>query len=255
LWIIFREELKVLAEYETLSCFKIEPPKQETHTTSFRFSLQLRTDEGFGIRGEATMQQSKTTHPVIQRASRPAQPPSQPLLEEDDALYPQRPPSSAHRYKPNNTTTTEDLQQPPMQPQQSKNTWRVLERKALTLALIVLVLFLLVDWIGYPIYQQLNTQYTYGQDLTYQVDADLGHGGMSHLIAYTSGGKLEVVEVIGQKSKLYELPVTTTQKRLVVVHIEDLNDDGKPDLVLDVDGMKGHPTLINTGDGFHWSIA
>ena len=200
------------------------------------------------------MQKTHTANPIIRRASRPVSP-SQALTEEDNALYPQRSPSSTRRYKSINSTTTESLQQLPVQCRSSTSTWQTFERKALTLALVVLVLFLLVDWIGYPVYQQLNTQYTYGQDLTSQVDADLGHGGVSHLIAYTAGGKLEVLEVIGQKSKLYELPVSFSEKRLVMVHIEDLNGDGKPDLVLDVEDMKGHPTLINTGSDFHWSIA
>ena len=44
-----------------------------------------------------------------------------------------------------------------------------------------------------------------------------------------------------------------TAGQLVTLSVSDVNNDGKPDLIVHVDGQEGAFALINTGDAFSWS--
>ena len=96
-------------------------------------------------------------------------------------------------------------------------------------------------------------QWHYGDNRVSVFGADVGHGGVSRFIAFEDGSEIVVVEVIAKKYTVYTIPVTAAANQLVSLSVSDVNNDGKPDLIVHIDGQEGAFVLINTGDGFSWS--
>jgi hypothetical protein len=111
-----------------------------------------------------------------------------------------------------------------------------------------------------PVWQRHVDDVTYGYPRTFQIDANVGHGGTSHFIAVNEHGIIEVLEIPNH-------PGTTNQPRLYIivrlssqgadlvpatVSFPDVNGDGKPDLQVTVlDGS--NPSvwiLFNNGTMF-----
>jgi len=215
-------------------------------------NLRLTFDAGIRFTGRAVMQKTSTNQPIQRASLNHGQPVIQQTDEDDDSLYPQKPPSSARRYTPVTPVATATTTTEPLAPPTSK--WKVLERRALIVALISLLIFLVGDTLGYSVYDHYNKLFSYGTNLTYQTYADVGHGGMSHLIAYTESDKVEVLEIVGNKSTVYDLSLPSPEKRLVMLVLTDIRGNGKPDIALTIDGLKQHPMLINTGSAFRWGV-
>ena len=103
-----------------------------------------------------------------------------------------------------------------------------------------------------------TNQWIYGYPRTYQVDANVGHGTtanpMSHFIAENLDKRIIVIEIAGDdpsKSKIYVGPALLGQGQEltpVTLSFEDMNNDGKPDLVIHVADSKF--VFLNTGTGF-----
>jgi len=120
----------------------------------------------------------------------------------------------------------------------------------LTLALWWMGATLLVPWgIG------IMDQWDYGTARLSQLDANVGHGGISHFIAQYDNGQVIVIEFRGgdpTKARTFSQLVLGTDQtlRVVTLEVRDINNDGKPDLLIHVEGMSIGFILYNTGDSF-----
>lgn len=101
-------------------------------------------------------------------------------------------------------------------------------------------------------------QWAYGYPRTFQTNYNVGHGTAadpnSHFIAINLNRQVEVIEIPGDdasKSKIYIGPTLIGQGQEltpVTLSFEDVNNDGKPDLVIHVADSKF--VFLNTGTGF-----
>jgi hypothetical protein len=97
--------------------------------------------------------------------------------------------------------------------------------------------------------------FTYGMPRTYQIDAVVGHGDSvvhpSHFIALNYHGRIQVIEMPGgdmAHEKTYLGPtIFSPEPDLVPVTLsfEDVNGDGKPDMLLHIQGQ----TIIYLNNG------
>jgi len=98
----------------------------------------------------------------------------------------------------------------------------------------------------------------YGYPRTYQTDAVVGHGDSpthpSHFIALNLDGHLEVIELAGGNpahAHIYMGPTLTGETAAqvpVTIMFQDVNGDGKPDLLLLFNGIL--VVYLNTGTSF-----
>ena len=110
-----------------------------------------------------------------------------------------------------------------------------------------------ITMIVLPWWHGLQVQWHYGDNRVSVSGADVGHGGVSRFIAFEDGSEIVVVEVIAKKYTVYTIPVTAAPHQLITLSIADANGDGKPDLIVHVDGQDGSFALINNGSAFDWS--
>ncbi len=120
------------------------------------------------------------------------------------------------------------------------------------------MLFCLGIWMGIsfvvlPWWHGLQIQWHYGDNRVSVFGADVGHGGVSRFIAFEDGSEIVIVEAVSKKYTVYTIPVNATAGQLVSLSVSDVNNDGKPDLIVHVDGQEGAFALTNTGDAFSWS--
>lgn len=111
-----------------------------------------------------------------------------------------------------------------------------------------------------PLWQGASDQLHYGFPRTYQIDANVGHGSRqypdTHFIALNNHGYIEVIEIAqgvpGKNSlHLYLLGQpdnANADEAPVTLAVEDVNGDGKPDLVASCNDNKY--ILYNDGHAF-----
>ena len=119
--------------------------------------------------------------------------------------------------------------------------------------LLFLTGWVLITMVVQPWWHGLQVHWEYGKDNVSVFGADVGHGGMSRFIAFDSASEIVIVEVVAKKYAVYTIPVTGADNRLVTLSASDVNGDGKPDLVVHVDGLDGSFALINNGNAFEWN--
>jgi hypothetical protein len=81
------------------------------------------------------------------------------------------------------------------------------------------------------------------------VKADVGHGGESNIYALRVKDTAEVFVITGQHVEAYQVPLSTSGQ-VVLVSVQDMNGDGRPDLVVHVDGSDVSVILYNDGHVF-----
>lgn len=121
------------------------------------------------------------------------------------------------------------------------------------LAVIGFSLHVIIDWIGEKI-----TDFQYGNPRTQQIDYVVGHNDSqlspSHFIALNYRGQIEVIEIQGgdpSKEKVYIGPNIINNKIPVRVGFKDVNNDGKPDMILHIEDGTDHVVIMmNTGEKF-----
>jgi hypothetical protein len=227
-------------------CTETDLYEPVTTQRSFSFSLKMQMYEGFAITGDISMTQVQ--QPEILRAHRvrPIQPDAY-----DDVDADVRPPRSSLRVGRQLAPDTEQLRP------DSNYAFTGVIRKALWVVLACLLLFGLGDGLGYPTWQNISNHLRYGDYPTTQIDVQLGHGGISHLTAYTAGDDIVLIEQVGSKLTPYAIKVKTPLEppRVVSITIADVNLDGRPDVLLHVDGLTQSIIFDNTGAGLSLALA
>jgi hypothetical protein len=168
--------------------------------------------------------------------------------EEDDtySLVPARlTPRSAIRYRP----TIQQRSQ--HRPRMHWLTWVGVAMFIMIFGWIVLTL--LGNW-----WQTTLDDWHFGRPRTFQIDQNVGHFNFtSHFVALNLNGKIEVIETQPQNpnqqqsTHMYIAATLATDQNLqpVTLQFEDLNGDGKPDMLVFVGNTLQVP-LYNNGTSF-----
>jgi hypothetical protein len=198
---------------------------------------------------------------------------------DEDALYETRFPNSTRRYAPAPPRTvvrvthhevppraslrqapTQDAQdiparqQPTVQRERPRVHWLVPVG-------VGMVLMLVLSLAGSAVYSWGINQYNnlhYGYPRTFQCDANVQHGGISHFIVVNLHGHVFITEILASdpsNTKIYVGPVITgagADREPVTVSFQDVNRDGRPDLWLKVDTTVY--LWLNIGQEFHPAV-
>jgi hypothetical protein len=96
--------------------------------------------------------------------------------------------------------------------------------------------------------------WSYGTPRTFQIDANVGHDGISHFIVVNLHGHIIITEMHENnlaETKIYSGPVfsgNNVDDLVATISFQDVNGDGKSDMVISV--QNGRYVLINTGSAF-----
>jgi len=194
-------------------------------------------------------------------------------LEEDDSYYETRPHTSSRRYNGTPVATRQgagnaqvyrhgnrtfryrgDVSQQPQLPplhERHREEYEVVPQRGRRLhPLVRLGLFmtlLTLGWIGLNLatswYQGVQTDWTYGKQRHFEIDAVVGHNDRqtnpSHFTAENNDGEIIVIELPGgtvSKAKIYQVETIpgNINNPPVKLSFQDINGDGKPDMVVQV---------------------
>lgn len=182
-------------------------------------------------------------------------------LEEDDAYYETRLPTSSRRYvKPQPQVIQQGNRrlvihkEPPVR---SGYHWLVY----VGFTMVVMITIWLLVVIGGAWWQGKQDDWKYGMPRTFQADQNVGHGTSqvpdSHFIAVNLAGTIQVIELPANdssKSKIYNITTLNNGDGSIPVSLafRDLNADGKVDLIVNIGdpGQQVTIFLLNTGTGF-----
>jgi len=150
---------------------------------------------------------------------------------------------------------TEELKRPP--PKHVTRPRRTSFRSFfITGMLIMLTLWAIFTYIIIPWWNSVTTRWDYGTSKVAVSYGNAGHGGVSMFISFEgTGNQIIVIECVGNKYKVYSGPVIESlgERKVVTVQLIDINNDGKLDLIVHIQGSDGSFALINTGTDFVWS--
>jgi hypothetical protein len=110
-----------------------------------------------------------------------------------------------------------------------------------------------------PTWNGLTDQWNYGSARVTQMDADVGHGGVSHFLAEYYQGNILIIEISVSHSNnahFYTLSgfiENGANTPVIQLALDDTNHDGKPDLVITIEGTNFSTVLHNTGTAFQQS--
>ncbi|HEU5376153.1 MAG TPA: hypothetical protein VFV38_11980 [Ktedonobacteraceae bacterium] len=104
-------------------------------------------------------------------------------------------------------------------------------------------------WIG------VQNQWNYGTAHITQLDADVGHGGMSHFIAEYTKGEIVIIELSYANPNNYHIytmngMLSSQEKPVVMLSTARDTHTGRIDLIIDVQGRGFQTVLYNTGSTF-----
>ena len=113
-----------------------------------------------------------------------------------------------------------------------------------------------------PAWNNLQAQWYTGDGRITQLDADAGHGGVSHFLAQYYDGNIVVIEIqISNPTHIHTYTIQALNSTVknpsltLTLTVEDVNHDGKPDLVIQEDNNSMAIVLYNTGTVFSTSEA
>src|SRR6266567_989638 len=179
--------------------------------------------------------------------------------EDDDDIYPQRPPTSTRRYiQPRQEVYTDGNRkivvhrEPP--PQKRRVNWMFFVGLALA---VMVVGYVLLSVFGVW-WQTKQDDWKYGFPRTFQINQFVGHADSpthpNHFVAINLGGTIEVVEINTQLPKddhIYGITTASDNLTPVSIAFDDINHDGKVDLLITIGDSNPYTVvLLNNGSVF-----
>jgi hypothetical protein len=195
-------------------------------------------------------------------------------IDDDDRIYNTRLPSSARRYQTDvdgrviqqgnrrivihNAPPPRRGQEPEYETEPARPRRRVHWLVYIGLAMFIMIL----GWITFNAlsnwWQTTQDDWHYGRPRTFQIDAVVGHhdsaSNPSHFIATNLNGKITIIEIPGgdaSHSVIYIGPALLGQGQdltPVTISFNDVNGDGKPDMILHV--LNQNIIFLNNGSKF-----
>lgn len=124
-------------------------------------------------------------------------------------------------------------------------------------ALLVMGCVVFWSWWVVPTYTNVLDQWHYGDSHMNRLTVNLGQG-QEDFLAFNQHGHIVVLEVNSTHPTTTRLYIPTgisllndSGNTIVTLSLADVNHDGKPDIVLHVEGQ--NYVLFNHGDSFSWS--
>jgi hypothetical protein len=205
-------------------------------------------------------------------------------LEEDDAYYQTRLPTSSRRYlqipdvvtRQGRVKVVEHYHEQPLRahrpPQQERDAGEIepvqVKSHRRVNPLVWLGIFGMLLIFGWFVlnalttwYQGVQNDWTYGRERHFEINAVVGHSDStsnpSHFTAENTNGQIIVIELPGgnvNKAKIYQIETVpgNTGNPPVRLSFQDMNTDGKPDMLVQIgDGSATlYVTLFNNGTEF-----
>jgi hypothetical protein len=179
--------------------------------------------------------------------------------------HPAPPPIQRASLRYTHTTSTPTRTQEPAPPPMQAHTtplplWKRIHRTRVHWLMLVgigmgatFLLLVLFSWASTGISQVWNTA-QYGYPRTYQTDADVRHGGISHFLVVNLHGRVVIYETHPDHlatSKVYQGPIlegADSDQYPATIRFADVNGDGLPDLIVTFHSIKA--VYINANGGF-----
>ncbi len=130
----------------------------------------------------------------------------------------------------------------------------------------IFCVLLILGWMGLNFaiswYQGVRNDWTYGQQRHFEIDAVVGHNNdsaarPSHFTAENSNGQIIVIELPAgdvSKAKIYQIETVpgNAGNPPVKLSFQDMNGDGKPDIIVQIGdgGAMIYLTMYNNGTEF-----
>jgi len=126
------------------------------------------------------------------------------------------------------------------------------------------LLLLLLQLVIIPWWQGITDQWEYGTSRTFQLDGVVGHQDSTahptHFLAFDLHGRVIVIEIPGgdtTKTRIYAggalIGSGDKEHRVITLEIRDVNADGKPDLIIHIEGVTTAQVMYNNGTAFQWN--
>lgn len=120
---------------------------------------------------------------------------------------------------------------------------------------VFLALWMGITLVVLPWWHGMENQWHYGdQPHVSELTVDVGHGGVSTLLAFDSDGQLTVLEIVNRKAIVYtggNFIGGDKKTRIITLSLD--TSRAKPNLFIHVVGMDGAFVLFNTGTSFQWT--
>jgi hypothetical protein len=240
---------------------------------------------------EARSGQQPSTHHIGTASFHPEEDVEVFDLEEDESYYTTRLPTSARRYQgyalspeevyqsgntryhvrymdvPKRTSRQDQL--PPAQHERYTEEVAAVPQAKRHLHPVawfgIFCVLLIVGWIGLNFctswYQNVQNDWTYGQQRHFEINAVVGHSDSpahpSHFTAENNNGQIIVIELPGgnvAKAKIYQIETVpgNAGNPPVKLSFQDMNGDGKPDMIVQIGDNNAviYLTLLNNGTQF-----
>ena len=171
-------------------------------------------------------------------------------ITEPPVVHPLPPMTPPPAQPPPQTTTEPGRKQPRRRSLVSKQMGFLLLGVGVVVALLVIWNQLLAPALGWG-----QDQWHYGDSRITQMDANVGHGGTSHFLATFSKGEIVIIEIPldhPNNDQVYTLTgfLGTSGTPVILLSVQDLAHNGKPDLLVQVEGTSFATVLYNTGKAF-----
>ena len=122
---------------------------------------------------------------------------------------------------------------------------------------MLVMLVALISWfhVVSPWLTSMTDHWQYGEARISELDADVGHGGMSHFLAEYTHGQVLVIELpFGnhQGMQVYGIALDTTYSSppVITLSVVDVKHDGRLDLQVQIEGDPITYILYNNGTSF-----
>lgn len=114
------------------------------------------------------------------------------------------------------------------------------------------------QWVA-PAWNNMQAQWHTGDGRIAQLDANVGHGGISHFLAQYYNGHIVVIEMpLSNPTHVQTYTILALMQNVghtqdLTLTVQDVNHDGRLDLVIQEGNSSAAIVLYNTGTGFSTS--